>query len=95
MVDVIFSKNCVYVVWCPKYSHKIIIGSVAIAIEKMLKDLCNENRWAIVTKEIQPDHIHLLLCIPPAISVANVVKILKGTTARKLFLQFPTLKQKL
>jgi putative transposase len=45
----------------------------------------------MITKEIQVDHVHLFLSIPPA----NAVKILKGVTARKLFLQFPELKQQL
>lgn len=49
----------------------------------------------MITTEIQPDHLHLFLTVPPAIAVANAVKILKGTTARKLFLEFPQLKKEL
>ena len=100
MVEIFFSRNCVYqfayhVVWCPKYRHQILIGSIASAVDAMIDWICEEYKWPIITKEIQPDHIHLFLTIPPAISVASVIKILKGTTARKLFLQFPELKQKL
>jgi putative transposase len=47
----------------------------------------------VITVEVQPDHIHLFLTIPLAIAVANAIKILKGTTARKLFLEFPQLKK--
>lgn len=47
----------------------------------------------MITVEIQPDHIHLFLTIPPAIAVANAIKVLKGTTARELFLEFPRLKK--
>lgn len=54
-----------------------------------------ENEWYVITKEIQPDHIHLFLTIPPAISIASAIKILKGSTARNLFVQLPELKQKL
>jgi putative transposase len=61
----------------------------------MLDEICTENGWEMITKEIQPDHIHLFVSIPPAISVANAIKILKGTTARKLFLQFPEIKKHL
>lgn len=100
MVEIVFSRNCIYqfayhVVWCPKYRHRVLMGSIAIAVGKMIDQICEENKWPIITKEIQPDHIHLFLTIPPAISVACAIKILKGTTARKLFVQFPELKQKL
>ena len=45
--------------------------------------------------EIQPDHIHLFVTIPPSQAVADAVKILKGSTARKLFVAFPALKDQL
>ena len=100
MVEIVFSRNCVYqfayhVVWCPKYRHKVLIGPIALAVGCMIDQICLQYQWPIITKEIQPDHIHLFLTIPPAISVASAIKILKGTTARKLFQQFPELKQKL
>jgi putative transposase len=64
-------------------------------INELLNVICKENNWPVITAEIQPDHIHLFLTIPPAIAVASAVKILKGTTARKLFLEFPQLKKEL
>jgi putative transposase len=82
-------------VWCPKYRHQILIGAVAVSVSEIIDQICNENEWPVITKEIQPDHIHLFLTIPPAISVASAIKILKGTSARNLFVQFPELKQKL
>jgi len=61
----------------------------------MLDAICAERRWQLISKEIQSDHVHLLVSIPPAIAVADAVKILKGTTARKLFQRFPWLKSQL
>ena len=49
----------------------------------------------ILALEVQPDHIHLMVSIPPAIAIADAVKIFKGSTARKLFVQFPELRQSL
>jgi putative transposase len=100
MVEVVFSRNCIYqfayhVVGCPKYRHKILIGPIALAVGDMIDQICSQYQWPIIAKEIQPDHIHLFLTIPPAISVASAIKILKGTSARKLFVQFPELKKKL
>lgn len=49
----------------------------------------------MISKEIQPDHIRLCVGIPPAIAVADAVKVLKGVTARRLLQQFPALKKRL
>jgi putative transposase len=61
----------------------------------MLQEMCIEHGWDILSLELQPDHIHLFVSIPPADAVANVVKVLKGSTARKLFVAFPDLKKSL
>ncbi len=100
MVEIIFSRNCVYqfayhVVWCPKYRRRILIGAVATALDDIIREICSQNEWLVIAQEIQPDHVHLFLTIPPAISVSSAMKQLKGVTARKLFLRFPELKQQL
>ena len=100
MVEVVFSRNCVYqtayhVVWCPKYRKRILTGDVALTLGSLLAEICAERGYAVLTKEIQPDHIHLFLSFPPSESIANVVRVLKGATARKLFVAHPELKQTL
>jgi putative transposase len=100
MVNIVYNRNCVYqtayhVVWCPKYRRDILTQDIAEAAGLLIDSLCEERGWPVLSKEIQADHIHLFLSIPPAIAVADVVKILKGITARRLFMQFPNLKQKL
>jgi len=100
MVEVISNRNCVYqiayhVVGCSKYRKPILSGEIAQELNPFLEGICHQNSWTILSKEIQPDHIHLFVTIPPAIAVASAVKILKGTTARKLFVKFPELKKQL
>lgn len=100
MVEVVFNRNCVYqtayhVVWCPKYRRKVLIGRISEFLTAQLTEICELRQWPILALEVQPDHIHLFLSIPPSIAVADAVKILKGTTARKLFVEFPELKQSL
>ena len=58
----------------------------------MLDAICRDRGWTVISKEIQPDHIHLFLSISPAAAAADAVKILKGVTARLLFQRFPHLK---
>ncbi len=100
MINILYKRNCVFqvvyhVVWCTKYRKQILIGEIAKYVDDLIGEICKENDWAVTTLEIQPDHIHLFFTVPPSISVATVIKILKGTMARKLFLQFPELKLKL
>lgn len=61
----------------------------------MLNTICAERGWPVIFKEIQPDHIHLFVSIPPAIAVATAVKVLKGVTARRLFQKFPAIRNRL
>ncbi len=100
MIDVVHSRNCVcqtvyHMVWCPKYRKAILTGDVASRVSVLLAHICEQREWPVLALEIQPDHIHLFLSLPPATSIASAIKILKGTTARKLFQEFPKLKQEL
>jgi putative transposase len=104
MVDIASNRNYVYqtayhVVWCPKYRRDVLTGLAAEEIAVMLDVMCAERGWPLISKEIQPDHIHLFVSIPPAIAVADAVKILikilKGTTAHKLFQRHPWLNSRL
>ena len=49
----------------------------------------------IIAKEVQPEHIHLFVSVPPTVSISVALKKLKGITARKLFIEFPRLKDEL
>lgn len=100
MVEIKRNRNCVYqtayhVVWCPKYRKPILVGKIAEELCSQIEKICQDNGWPIIAKEMQPDHIHLFLTIPPAIAVATALKLLKGITARRLFEKFPQLKKKL
>ena len=97
MLKVVNSRNCVYqtayhVVWCPKYRKPVLTGDVPVFLRAALDTIADGHGWEILSLEIQPDHVHLFLSIPPADAVATAVKLLKGITARQLFVRFPELK---
>ena len=99
-VELVFNRNAVYqiayhVVWCPKYRKAVLVGRVAEALKRLLEAICAERAWRILALEIQPDHVHLFVSLPPSVSIADAVKIVKGTTARLLFQSFPAIRQKL
>ena len=100
MLEIVYYRNCVYqiayhVVWCPKYRKSILIGPIADETKRLIEGICLQRNWSVLALEVQPDHIHLFISIPPATSVADAIKILKGSTARKLFVKFPELKKQL
>ena len=64
-------------------------------LKKMLVKLGEEYSFTILAMEVMPDHVHLLLDCKPQFHISDMVKILKGNTARWLFLEHPHLKQSL
>jgi putative transposase len=61
-------------------------------LEKILRGQSESREWEVLAIEIQPDHLHLFLSVPPSWSPSEVVNILKGNTSRQLRLVFPFLK---
>ena len=61
----------------------------------MLLEISEEYRFKILAMEVMPDHIHLLLDCRPQFMISDMVKIMKGSTARWLFMKRPELKQNL
>jgi putative transposase len=99
MVDLVINRNCLYqtayhVIWCPKSRRDVLTGPIAAEAGTLLEAVCCERGWPVISKQIQPDHIHLFVSIPPAIAVADAVKVLKGVSARHLFQCFPALKKR-
>ncbi len=92
-------SHCVYqckyhLVWCPKYRYRVLEGGVGVFVEDSLRSLCEWKKIEVLELNVQPDHVHLVLQIPPRISISEAVGILKGKTAIKVFKSFPRLKKK-
>ena len=63
--------NCKYhIVFAPKYRRQVIYGKLRVEIGKILRDLCTRKEVEIIEAERCPDHIHMLVSIPPKISVS-------------------------
>jgi putative transposase len=78
--------DCKYhIVWCPKYRFRILKGDVAKSVIEIVQQLCEWKKLELLEKNVQEDHVHLVLFIPPKYSVAEVVGFLKGKSAIKIF----------
>ena len=67
-----------HVVIVPKYRRKSMYGSLRKEIGPILKELCKRFEVELIEGHVMPDHVHMLLAIPPKLSVANTVGKLKG-----------------
>ena len=87
--------HCEYhIVWTPKYRYRILRGEVVEEVGRCIRRFAGEKKCEIVELNIQQDHVHLLVMVPPKISVSSLLGILKGRTAIRIFKQFPNLKKK-
>ena len=87
--------QCTYhIVWCPKYRFKILKGEVQRSVEDILRQLCEWKKLEVLEMNVQEDHVHLLVSIPPKLSVSEVVGFLKGKCAIKIFDKHLELKKK-
>ncbi|MHA1409142.1 MAG: IS200/IS605 family transposase [Candidatus Odinarchaeia archaeon] len=83
-----------HIVWCPKYRKTVLVGEVKKFLEDQIKTIAETKGWGIIELEVMPDHIHLFISTPPFEAPTNIVKILKGVTAKRLFEKFPELREK-
>ena len=87
--------RCEYhLVFAPKFRRKIIYGQLRADIGKILRKLCEEKKVEIIEAEACPDHIHMLVSIPPYLSVAQFVGFLKGKSTLMIFDRHANLKYK-
>ena len=78
--------NCKYhIVFAPQYRRQIIYGKLKADIGKILRTLCERKGVTIHEAEACPDHIHMLVSIPPKISVADFMGYLKGKSSLMIF----------
>ena len=89
------SQNCKYhIVFAPKYRRQVIYGKLKQDIGKTLRDLCERKGINIIEAECCPDHIHMLLEIPPKYSVSQIMGYLKGKSSLIIFDRHANLKYK-
>jgi putative transposase len=87
--------KCEYdIVWVPKYRFRILEGEIKKLIEEDIKLLCEWKKCEVQEMSVQKDHIHIVVSIPPKVSISEMMGILKGKLAIKLFKSYPKMKQK-
>ena len=87
--------HCQYhIVWIPKYRYKVLRGKIGDEVRKTIIIQSERLGCEIVELNIQVDHVHLLIKVPPKISISSLMGVMKGKSAIRIFNKFSELKQR-
>jgi putative transposase len=89
MKDYRKSTHCIYdlkyhVVWITKYRKPVLSGEIGHRVRELVRLICASLDVEIIKGNIRQDHVHLLVSVPPTLSVSKLVQRIKGVTSRKL-----------
>ena len=85
--------NCKYhIVFAPKFRRKVFYESKRLEIGKMIRELCKWKEVNLIEGEVCPDHVHILVEIPPKLSVSSFMGFLKGKTSIMIYQKYGNMK---
>ena len=87
--------HCQYhIVWVPKYRFRVLRGPIAEEVTTCIRIFSEQVGCEIIEMNIQVDHVHLLVMVPPKVSISGFVGTIKGRTAIRVLNKFRKLKEK-
>ena len=84
----------VHLVWITKYRKPVLTGELAKRVRELIRQICTEMDVEIIRGHVSRDHVHLLVSVPPHVSVSNLVKKVKGKSSWKIMNEFKTIHRK-
>ena len=73
-----------HIVWVPKYRKPILVGRVKNKLEGLLRQCAEHNGWEIQELNVQPEHVHMMIQLPPSVSVSRAVQLFKGKSSKMI-----------
>lgn len=87
--------DCKYhLVWTTKYRYEVLAGDVGQRCRELLREIARSQEMVIYAGSINRDHVHMLIGIPPQISVSRAVQYLKGKSSHKLLSEYASLRKR-
>ena len=98
--DLTYGRGYVYslqyhIIWCTKYRREVLKDGAESECRNLLYAFAKEYRFEILAMDVMPDYIHLLINASPQFCIPDMIKIMKGGIAKKLFLLYPEMKKQL
>ncbi len=82
-----------HIVWCVKYRKKILRDKIWEKLKEILEVIAKDNNFKIIDLSADKDHVHMLIECSPQHYIPDIMKALKGVSARRLFQSYPELKK--
>lgn len=82
-----------HLVWIPRYRKKVLVGLVEARLKELLAQIAAQYGFEILAVEVMPDHVHLFVSAPPKYAPAEIVRLFKGITSRRLKKEFEGLRR--
>jgi len=87
--------DCKYhVVWVTKYRYAVLGGDVGLRCRELLREIARSQEMIIYAGSVNRDHVHMLIGIPPQLSVSKAVQYLKGKSSHKLLSEYDSLRKR-
>ena len=80
--------------WITKYRHKVLRGEVAERVRALVREACQKAGVDILQGHISPDHVHVMVSIPPQVTISRLIQRMKGKSAYRLLAEFPHLRKR-
>ncbi len=80
-----------HIVWITKYRKPVLHGEVAVRVRDLIREISKAMDVDIIKGHVSKDHVHILVSVPPHVSVSSLLKRLKGRSSRKLLSEYRTL----
>lgn len=99
--NIVHSRTCVYninyhIVFSTKYRRKVLTPSIEARLQEILVEIADSKGFVVRMAEVgEGDHVHVFASAHPKIAPSYIAKMIKGVSARKLFIEFPKIKEKL
>lgn len=77
-----------HIVWTTKYRKPVMVGQIAERLREILRWVCKNNEVEIIAGHVSKDHIHMLVSVPPHLSVSKLIQYLKGNSSRKMLMEY-------
>lgn len=99
-INIVHARTCVYnvnyhIVWSVKYRKTVLKGGIEEETKNIFGQIAADKAFTIHTMEVMPDHVHVFVSAHPKTAPSYIVKMLKGISARQLFIKYPALKKSL
>ncbi len=81
-------------VWVTKYRYRVLKGDIALRLRELVRQTCEAFEIEIKSGVVSNDHVHIMVSAPPHLAPSEIMRRVKGRSAKKLFEEFPVLKKR-